>query len=79
MKYHIPRTKVTADIFTFDNCNYSLVVDYTSKFPIFQKLPSMTQRVVTEMLKSIFLSMTDQLLLSAKVGHATHLNTLQET
>ena len=46
--------KVATDIFTFDNCNYLLMVDYTSKSPIFCKLPSMTARVVTEMMKLIF-------------------------
>ena len=49
-----PWTKLAMDIFTFDNENYLLVVDYTSKFPIICKLPSMTARVVTEIMKSIF-------------------------
>ena len=50
----IPRTKLAMDIFTYDNENHLLVVDYTSKFQIFSKLPSMTARVVTEIMKSIF-------------------------
>ena len=49
----IPLTKLATDVFTFDNENYLLVVDYTSKFPIIHKLPSMTARVVTEIMKSI--------------------------
>ena len=49
----IPCTKLAMDIFTFDNENYLLVVDYTSKFPVIHKLPSMTARVVTEVMKSI--------------------------
>ena len=47
-------TKFVRDIFTFHNCDYFLMVDYMSKFPIFCKLLSMTTRVVTEMIKSIF-------------------------
>ena len=49
----IPWTKLAMDIFTFDNENYLLVVDNTSKFPTIHKLPSMTARVVTELMKSI--------------------------
>ena len=49
----IPWTKLATDIFTFDNENYLLVVDYTSKFPIIYKLLSMTARVVMEIMKSI--------------------------
>ena len=41
------------DIFTFDNENYLLIVDYTTKFPIIHKLPSMTARVLMETMKSI--------------------------
>ena len=46
--------KVATEIFTFDNCNYLLMVDYMSKFPIFCKLPSLTIKVVTEMIKLVF-------------------------
>ena len=49
----IPWTKLAMDIFTFDNENYLLVVNYTSKFPIICKLPSMTARVVMDIMKSI--------------------------
>ena len=49
----IPWTKLVTDILTFDNENYLLVVDYTSKFPIIHKLPFMTARVVMEIMKSI--------------------------
>ena len=49
----IPWTKLATDISTFDNENYLLVVDYTSKFPIICKLPSITARVVMEIIKSI--------------------------
>ena len=48
-----PWTKLATHIFTFDSENYLLVVDYTSKFPIICRLPSMTARVVTEIMKSI--------------------------
>ena len=34
----MPWTKLGTDIFTLDGVNYLLVVDYTSKFPIMQKL-----------------------------------------
>ena len=46
-------TKFGMDIFTFDSENCLLVVAYTSKFPIICKLPSMTARVVMEIMKSI--------------------------
>ena len=49
----IPWTKLAMDIFTFDNKNYLLVVDYISKFLIICKLLSMTARVVMETMKSI--------------------------
>ena len=49
-----PWTQLAIDIFTFGNNNYLVVVDYTSKFHIVCRLPSMTARTVTEILKSIF-------------------------
>ena len=49
----IPWTKLAMDVLTFDNESYLLVVAYTSKFPIICKLPSMTARVVTEIMKSM--------------------------
>ena len=49
----IPWTNLATDVFIFDNENHLLVVDYTSKFPVIHKLPSMTARVVTEIMKSI--------------------------
>ena len=49
----IPWTNFAMDIFTFDSENYLLVVDYTSKFLIIHKLPSMIARVVMEIMKSI--------------------------
>ena len=49
----IPWTKLATDIFTFNNENYLLVVDYTSKFPIICKFPSTTTNVMTEIMKSI--------------------------
>ena len=50
----IPWPKLTMNIFTFDNNRYLVVVDYTSKFPLIRRLPSMTAWADTEMLKSIF-------------------------
>ena len=50
----IPWYKLTMDIFSFDNNNYLVVVDYTSKFPLIRRLLSMTAWAVTKMLKSIF-------------------------
>ena len=49
-----PWVKLATDIFTFDNHNYLLVVDYTSRFPVIRRLTSMTARVVAEHLKAIF-------------------------
>ena len=57
LSHEVPRTpwtKLATDIFTFDNHNYLVMVDYTSKFPVVRKLSSMTARVVTEIIKSIF-------------------------
>ena len=50
----VPWKTFVTDIFTFDNCNCMLVVDYSSKFPILKKLPSLTTKIVTEIIKSIF-------------------------
>ena len=50
----MPWSKLTMDIFTFDNSNYLVVVDYTSKFRLIRRLSSMIAQAVTEMLKSIF-------------------------
>ena len=50
----IPWSKLATDIFTFDNNNYLVVVDYTFKFPLIRRFSSMTAQPVTEMLKSIF-------------------------
>ena len=41
-----PWTKLGTDIFTIDGANYLLLVDYTSKFPVVQKLISMTRKAV---------------------------------
>ena len=49
-----PWTKLATDISIFDNSNQLLVVDYTSKFHIICRLPSITARTVTKLLKLIF-------------------------
>ena len=67
--------KDATGIFTFNNCNYFLMVDYTSKFPMFCKLPWMTTGVVTEMIKSIFSEYDKP---SMIIVPATPLNTLQK-
>ena len=50
----IPWSKLAMDIFTFDNKNYLVVVNYTSKVPLIRRLSSMTAQAFTEMLKWIF-------------------------
>ena len=49
-----PWVKLATDIFTFDNHNYLLIVDYMSRFPVVRRLTNMTARVVAEHLKVIF-------------------------
>ena len=49
-----PWTKLASDLFTFDNQNYLLIVDYMSRFPVIRKLSSMTSQHVTEHIKAIF-------------------------
>ena len=49
-----PWTKLASDIFTWQNNNYLILVDYMSRFPIVRKLTSMTAECVTTHLTSIF-------------------------
>ena len=49
-----PWTKITTDIFHFENEYYLLLVDYTSRFPIVHKLTSMMAQQVTSHMKLIF-------------------------
>ena len=49
-----PWKKLATDLFTYDQANYLLVVDYTTKFPVVRKLTDLTARVVTEHMKAIF-------------------------
>ena len=49
-----PWTKLASDIFTFDNKNYLLIIDYMSCFPVIHMLQSMTATHVTEHMKAIF-------------------------
>ena len=48
-----PWMKLGTDIFTLDGANYLLLVDYTSKFPVMQKLTSMTGKAVASHFKNI--------------------------
>ena len=48
-----PWKKLATDLFTYDQANYLLVVDYTTKFPVVCKLTDLTARVVTEHMKAI--------------------------
>ena len=45
--------KLGTDIFTLDGVNYLLIVDYTSKFRVVQKLTSMTGKAVARHFKNI--------------------------
>jgi len=49
-----PWQKIGADIFTYNRCDYLLVVDYFSKFPFILLLPDKTASSVVAMLKSLF-------------------------
>ena len=49
-----PWKKLATDLFTYDQANYLLVVDYTTKFPVVHKLTDLTACVVTEHMKAIF-------------------------
>ena len=49
-----PWTKLASDIFTWQNNNYLILVDYMSRFPIVRKLTSMTADCVLSHLTSIF-------------------------
>ena len=49
-----PWTKLASDIFTFDNKNYLLIIDYMSHFPVICMLQSMTATHATEHMKAIF-------------------------
>ncbi len=49
-----PWTKLASDIFTWQNQNFLILVDYMSRFPIVRKLTSMTAECVLNHLNSIF-------------------------
>jgi len=49
-----PWTKLASDIFTWQNQNFLILVDYMSRFPIVRKLTSMTAECVLSHLNSIF-------------------------
>ena len=49
-----PCTKITTDIFHFEGDSYLLIIDYTNRYPIIQKLTSMTAQHVIGHLKVIF-------------------------
>ena len=46
--------KLATDIFTFNNENYLLIVDYMSRFPVIRHLSNMTAKMVAEHMKAIF-------------------------
>ena len=50
-----PRTKLATDIFHFKGDSYLVLVDYTSCFPIVQKLKSMMAQHITDHIKQIFM------------------------
>ena len=50
-----PWSRIATDIFHFDGASYSLIVDYTSRFPVVCKLSSMTDQHVANQCKLIFL------------------------
>ena len=49
-----PWTKLVTDIFHFGGASHLIVVDYTSRFPVVQKLTSMTGQYITNQCKLIF-------------------------
>ena len=49
-----PWSKLTSDIFNFQDDSYLLIVDYTSHFPIIRKQNSMTGKAIAHHMQSIF-------------------------
>ena len=49
-----PWAKLATDIFTFNNENYLIIVDYMSRFPVIRHLSNMTAKMVAEHMKAIF-------------------------
>ena len=49
-----PWEKLATDIFTFNNENYLLIVDYMSRFPVIRHLSNLTAKMVAEHMKAIF-------------------------
>ena len=49
-----PWAKLATDIFTFNNENDLLIVNYMSRFPVIRCLSNMTAKVVAEHMKAIF-------------------------
>ena len=47
-------TKLATDLFHFEGASYLLIVNYTSRFPVVQKLSSMTQQHVANQCRLIF-------------------------
>ena len=50
----VPWTKLASDIFHFQNDSYLLIVDFTSRFPVVQKLTSMTAKHVASHFSQVF-------------------------
>ena len=48
-----PWVKLATDIFTFNNENYLLIVDYMSRFPVIRCLTNLTAKMVAEHMKAI--------------------------
>ena len=49
-----PWSKLASDIFYFEGDSYLLIVDYTSIFPIIQKLSSMAGKVIAHHMQAMF-------------------------
>ena len=49
-----PWSKLASDIFYFEGDSYLFIVDYTSRFPIIQKLSSMTGKAIAHHMQALF-------------------------
>ena len=50
----VPCSKLTTNIFHFENCSYLLAEDYYSRFLVIRKLDRMTAKHVTSYMQVIF-------------------------
>ena len=49
-----PWTKLATDLFNFEGASYLLIVDYTSRFLVVHKVPSMTRQHIENQCKQVF-------------------------